>query len=191
MYSGQIHLILGPMFSGKTSEMIRRIRRHTIAKKKCVVIKYSKDTRYNQKEEKEEKVYTHDLVSYKAVSCEKLCQISKDLLGNGNGNGDVDVIGIDEGQFFSDLVSFCEYHANKGKLVIVAGLDGTYQRKPFETIINLLPLSETVIKLNAVCIECRGDASFSKRIGNEIQLEVIGGADKYSAVCRKCFFSSE
>lgn len=170
------------MFSGKSSEMIRRIRRHTIAKKKCIIIKYSKDTRYNGKEEKEEKVYTHDLVSHKAVSCEKLYQLSKYLFDN------VDVIGIDEGQFFSDLVSFCEDYANKGKLVIVAGLDGTYQRKPFETIINLIPLSETVIKLNAVCIECRGDASFSKRIGNEIQLEVIGGADKYSAVCRKCFF---
>lgn len=98
------------------------------------------------------------------------------------------VIGIDEGQFFPDIVEFCEKMANTGKTVIVAALDGTFQRKAFGSILNLVPLAESVVKLNAVCMECYREASYTKRLGAEREVEVIGGADKYHSVCRACYF---
>lgn len=88
---------------------------------------------------------------------------------------------------FPDLVSFSEEMANKGKTVIIAALDGTYQRKPFGHVLELIPLAESVIKLSAVCMGCcKRDAAFSHRISSEKQVEVIGGADKYVALCRAC-----
>lgn len=80
--------------------------------------------------------------------------------------------------------------ANQGKIVIVAALDGTFQRKPFGSVLNLVPLAETVTKLTAVCMMCQADAAFSLRLGSETQVELIGGADKYIAVCRRCFVES-
>ncbi|XP_017532856.1 thymidine kinase, cytosolic isoform X1 [Manis javanica] len=98
------------------------------------------------------------------------------------------VIGIDEGQFFPDIVEFSETMANAGKTVIVAALDGTFQRKAFGTILNLVPLAESVVKLTAVCMECFREAAYTKRLGTEKEVEVIGGADKYHSVCRLCYF---
>lgn len=95
------------------------------------------------------------------------------------------------GHFYPDIVDFCETYANLGKTVVVAALDGTYERKPFGKILELLPLSESVLKLNAVCTQCADIASFSKRISKNTELEIIGGSDLYKAVCRKCFFSNE
>nr|XP_045369479.1 thymidine kinase, cytosolic isoform X2 [Camelus bactrianus] len=97
-------------------------------------------------------------------------------------------IGIDEGQFFPDIVEFSEAMANAGKTVIVAALDGTFQRKAFGTILNLVPLAESVVKLTAVCMECFREAAYTKRLGVEKEVEVIGGADKYHSVCRLCYF---
>lgn len=97
------------------------------------------------------------------------------------------VIGIDEGQFFPDLVRFCDSMASAGKIVIVAALDGTFQRKPFGHVLELVPLSESVVKLSAVCMVCFADAAFSKRLGSETAEKVIGGAEKYIAVCRSCY----
>ncbi|KAM9005165.1 thymidine kinase, cytosolic isoform 2-T2 [Sarcophilus harrisii] len=100
----------------------------------------------------------------------------------------VTVIGIDEGQFFPDIVEFSESMANAGKTVIVAALDGTFQRKAFGNILNLVPLAESVVKLTAVCMECFREAAYTKRLGVEKEVEVIGGADKYHSVCRLCYF---
>ena len=114
------------------------------------------------------------------------------LLGGLTSKADeFDVIGIDEGQFFHDIVTWCEAMANSGKIVLVAALDGTFQRKPFCDILSLVPLAEEVTKLSAVCMSCFQDASFSKRITIEDgeTVEVIGGADKYMAVCRGCYYS--
>ncbi|XP_016359680.1 thymidine kinase, cytosolic [Sinocyclocheilus anshuiensis] len=97
------------------------------------------------------------------------------------------VIGIDEGQFFPDTVEFCEEMANMGKTIVVAALDGTFQRKAFGNILNLVPLAESVVKLNAVCMQCFKEAAYTKRLGAEQEVEVIGGADKYHAVCRECY----
>uniref|UniRef100_A0A8C7X6S5 Thymidine kinase n=1 Tax=Oryzias sinensis TaxID=183150 RepID=A0A8C7X6S5_9TELE len=111
------------------------------------------------------------------------------------------VIGIDEGQFFPDTVEFSEEMANLGKTVIVAALDATFQRKPFGNILSLVPLAESVVKLHAVCMQCYREAAYTKRIGVEkelrcvkwclLQVEVIGGADKYQAVCRTCYGGQE
>ncbi|XP_003464926.2 thymidine kinase, cytosolic [Cavia porcellus] len=173
---GQIQVILGPMFSGKSTELMRRVRRFQIAQYKCLVIKYAKDTRYSSS------FSTHDRNTMEALPACLLRDTTQEALG-------VAVIGIDEGQFFPDIVDFCEAMANSGKTVIVAALDGTFQRKAFGSILNLVPLAESVVKLTAVCMECfRGEAAYTKRLGQEKEVEVIGGADKYHSVCRLCYF---
>uniref|UniRef100_A0A6B2LGL3 Thymidine kinase n=1 Tax=Arcella intermedia TaxID=1963864 RepID=A0A6B2LGL3_9EUKA len=175
MSHGSIQIIFGPMFSGKSTELLRRIRRYTVAKRKCLVLKYEHDTRYSK-----DKMSTHDQIVWTAVPCTVL-ETAKEL------SLEYDVIGIDEGQFFPDVVSFSEHMADLGKVVIVAALDGTFQRKPFGSILELVPLAEHVTKLTAVCVICQGDASFSKRLVDETQVELIGGEDKYIAVCRQCY----
>ncbi|KPP70063.1 thymidine kinase, cytosolic-like [Scleropages formosus] len=174
---GQIQVIFGPMFSGKSTELMRRVRRFQVAQYRCLVVKYAKDTRYS-----EGGVATHDRNTMEAVPASCLQEIYSLAL-------EATVIGIDEGQFFPDTVEFCEEMANMGKTVIIAALDGTFQRKPFGNILNLVPLAESVVKLNAVCMECFKEASYTKRLGEEKEVEVIGGADKYHAVCRACYSS--
>lgn len=114
-----IDLVLGPMFAGKSTELLRKIKRYRVASKKCLLIKYANDTRYS-----EECVSTHDKQMQKAVSCKDLMEV-KDIAD------EYEVIGVDEGQFFDNLLEFCETMANQGKCVIVAALDGTFERKPF------------------------------------------------------------
>ena len=167
------------MFSGKTGEMFRVVRRHMIAKKQCIVIKYSLDTRYAVEE-----ASTHDHFKMSATPAVVLADVRAKCMQH-------EVIGIDEGQFFPDVVEFAEEMANLGKTVIVACLDGTFQRKPFGRVLELLALAESVTKLSAVCMLCQANAAFSKRIGSETAVEVIGGADKYVAVCRACYFADQ
>ncbi|XP_010081482.1 PREDICTED: thymidine kinase, cytosolic [Pterocles gutturalis] len=126
-------------------------------------------------------VSTHDKSTMEALPASLLRDVYQEALSSS-------VIGIDEGQFFPDIVEFCEKMANAGKTVIVAALDGTFQRKAFGSILNLVPLAESVVKLNAVCMECYREASYTKRLGTEREVEVIGGADKYHSVCRACYF---
>ncbi|XP_045211513.1 thymidine kinase, cytosolic-like [Mercenaria mercenaria] len=175
--NGHIQVIFGPMFSGKTTELMRRMKRYQIANYKCLVIKYANDTRYDQ-----EGIATHDRQILPAVAATELSQMEQL-------SDQYEIIGIDEGQFFPDVVSFCDRMANRGKTVIVAALDGTFQRKGFGDILNLVPLAENVIKLSAVCMTCNSDGHFTKRTTKEQSVEVIGGADMYQAVCRECFTS--
>jgi len=174
---GQIQLIFGPMFSGKSTELIRRLKRYQVAQYEVLIVKYAKDVRYS-----EGGIATHCGQSLPAISTGTLSELTDKA-------DYYDVIGIDEGQFFSDVVTWCEEMANKGKIVLVAALDGTFQRKEFSDILSLVPLAEDVTKLVAVCMVCFKDAAFSKRISTEDGVEVIGGADKYMAVCRRCYFS--
>lgn len=162
------------MFSYKSSELFRRLRRLRYAKKKCILIKYALDDRYSK-----EYASTHDKITMEAIQTEKLYTVKSLVMEH-------DVIGIDEGQFYPDLVEFSEEMANIGKIVIIAALDGTFQRKPFGHVIDLIPLAESVIKLSAICV-CGKEAAFSKRVTAEIDVEIIGGVDKYIAVCRSCF----
>ena len=143
---------MGPMFSGKSTELIRRLKRYQIANYNCLIVKYAKDVRYD-----ENSIATHDKQTLKAVSADKLRELKVNF-------DEYDVIGIDEGQFFPDLVEFCESMANTGKAVMVAALDGTFQRKGFTAILELIPLAEHIVKLNAVCMVCFGEGSYTKRI---------------------------
>lgn len=174
--TGSIELIIGPMFSGKTTELMRRIKRHSIAKRKCIILKYNKDVRYST-----ENLSTHDLLETPALPVSRLYEAAEAVR-------DADVIGIDEGQFYVDLIQFCEEQANKGKIVIVSALDANYKRERFNDVVDLIPKCESVEKLNAVCTMCGGIASFSMRIVEDKSLELVGGADKYTAVCRRCYF---
>ena len=178
---GKIQIIIGPMFSGKTSELLRRIRRFHLANKKCLVIKYIKDTRYNIDD-----LTTHDRQTCNTRPVFRLGELKGEITDT-----DIEIVGIDEGQFFPDLVEFAEEMASKGKTVIISALDGTFQRKPFGSVLELIPMAEDVIKLSAVCRNCGADAAFSRRLTDETKIEIIGGADKYVAVCRRCFHLSE
>ena len=175
--TGQIQLILGPMFSGKSTELIRRLKRYQVAQYKVMMVKYAKDQRYD-----ETGIATHCGQVVPAVAAEHLEELEHRAT-------DYEVIGIDEGQFFPDIVAWCEVMANRGKIVLVAALDGTFQRRPFPEMMALVPLAEAVTKLQAVCMLCFQEAAFSKRTTSESSVEVIGGADKYMAVCRRCYFS--
>ncbi|XP_042219471.1 thymidine kinase, cytosolic-like isoform X2 [Homarus americanus] len=171
-------IIFGPMFSGKTTELMRRLKRYQISTHKCLVIKYSNDIRYDSNG-----IATHDNQVLPALSVTSLGELKDNA-------EKYSVIGIDEGQFFPDIVEFAEEMANNGKIVIVAALDGTYQRLGFGSILQLVPLAESVVKLTAVCMICYEEASYTKRTSSETAVEVIGGCDKYIATCRRCFFTS-
>ncbi|CAL5222064.1 g4365 [Coccomyxa viridis] len=165
------------MFSGKTSELMRRVRRYKLYKK-CLVISYKGDNRYSS----EAAIITHDRAELKAQSAYRLSEAE-------NAAHSYSVIGIDEGQFFPDVVDYVERWANAGKTVIVAALDGTFQRKPFNHILQLIPLAEEVLKLRAICSHCHREAAFTHRLGDEKDVEVVGGAEAYTAACRACFRS--
>ena len=172
---GQIQVIFGPMFSGKTTELIRRLRRYQFAKQRCMVIQYAQDIRYGF-----DQISTHDGHILPAWSCIKLSDLQTQADA-------YDIIGIDEGQFFPDIVTFCDKMADQGKIVIVAALDGTFRKEGFGEVLHLVPLAENVTKLNAICAHCNKEAAFTRRKGSEIKIEIIGGAESYEAVCRKCF----
>jgi len=175
---GQIQVIFGPMFSGKTTELIRRLKRYQIANHKCLIIKYANDDRYDK-----DGIATHDKQTLAATSTLELSSLK-------HVSNSYSVIGIDEGQFFPDVVPFAEQMADKGKIIIVAALDGDFQRRGFGNILNLVPLAENIVKLNAVCMLCFQEGSFTKRKGSETAVEVIGGQDKYLATCRACYHKS-
>ena len=163
------------MFSGKTTEMFRRMKRYTAAHEECLVVRYEKDNRYSAK-----RAATHDQQKLRATPAGKLEDILP-LIEK------YDVIGIDEGQFYPDVVEMAEHFASLGKKVVISALDGDFRRKPFGRVLELIPMAEYVTKLTAVCTFCHQDAPFTRRITTETAIEVIGGADKYVATCRKCF----
>lgn len=173
--NGEIQLIFGPMFSGKTTELFRRVRRYRLARYKCVIVKYAKDTRYSKN------AATHDGNEDEAIAAVALNDVVREKGCN------FDVCGIDEGQFFPDIVDFAEKMAKRGKIVIIPALDGTYKREGFNDILNLVPKAEDIKKLKAVCMVCCSDASFTKRTSQSQQLELIGGTESYQAVCRRCY----
>jgi len=165
------------MFSGKSSELIRRVRRFQHARRSCMIVRYERDNRYSSTS-----VSSHDKQQIQAVSAVLLADL-RDTIATTN----PDVIAVDEGQFFPDIVEFCEAMANAGKVVIVSALDGDFRRKPFGRILELLPMAEKLDKLTAVCVKCCGDAAFTERTVASTQIELIGAGDIYQPVCRKCF----
>ncbi|MCB0272685.1 MAG: thymidine kinase [Bdellovibrionales bacterium] len=174
--TGWIEVICGGMFSGKTEELIRRMRRAEIAKQNIVLFKPRMDDRYAT-----DFVISHDKRVIEAVSVDEAKQI--EVLAK-----NYDVVGIDEVQFFGpEIVEVCEYLANKGKRVIVSGLDQDYLGQPFDPMPTLLCVAEYITKELAICVVCGNPADRTQRIIDEQERVVIGGNEFYEARCRKCF----
>jgi len=175
-HRGWIEVISGSMFSGKTVELIRRIRRAQIAKQKFEIYKPVIDNRYS-----EEKVVSHDANEMHSIPVAS----SKDILKLVK---DPEVIGVDEAQFFDiGLVDVCTELANKGIRVVVAGLDKDYLGKPFGPMPALMASAEYVTKIHAVCMRCGSLANFSHRITHDDSLIVLGEKNNYEPLCRDCF----
>jgi thymidine kinase len=179
---GRIVVIMGPMFSGKTTELLRRLRIFTVAHKSTIVIKYTKDIRHGSS--KFNRISTHDALSHPAISCGANELDSESMMTS---MLSYDVIGIDEGQFFAQLANVSEKLASQGKVVIISGLNGTFTRTPFAPMAEIQAKAEEVHKLDAVCSKCLGSASFSRRLNPSQELEFIGGSESYEARCRECF----
>lgn len=176
--TGILHLIFGPMFSGKSTEGIKRVRKYErVFKELTLTIKYSGDTRYTE----ESKVSTHDSTTLPAISCTKLEEL-------GDRWKKYKVIFIDEGQFFDDIKQFTLNALENQIIIIIAGLDGDYKKDPFPNDwLSLIPHASHVKKLKAICNQCKGSAPFTTRISLETEQTVIGGSDKYEARCNRCW----
>lgn len=176
---GWIEVIAGSMFSGKTEELIRRLNRAKIARQRVEIFKPRIDTRYS-----EEDVVSHDS---KAIRSTPVSSSGNILLMV----SEVDVIGIDEAQFFDGgLVGVCQQLANQGIRVIVAGLDMDFQGKPFGPMPDLLATAEYVTKVHAICMRCGALAQYSHRITESKDLVVLGETDSYEPLCRSCFLEA-
>ena len=176
--SGSIKIIIGSMFSGKSTEMIRIVNRFGFLNIPVLAISHSLDNRYDTG-----KIVTHNQQKYDCHSTNTLMPfIETDIFKN------CQVVAIEEAQFFPDLFEFVTKCADEfGKKVIVAGLDGNFKREPFGDILKLIPYSESVTKLHALCTKC-GDgtkASFTKRIIESDKEVLIGSGEHYIPVCRK------
>lgn len=175
--AGWIEVICGSMFSGKSEELIRRLRRAVIAKQKVQAFKPVIDDRYSPDD-----IVSHD---ERRIECEKVRDASEIL---SLVMPDTKVVGIDEAQFFSeDLIGVCEQLADDGKRVIVAGLDQDYRGKPFEPIPQLLALAESITKTMAVCMVCGEPANRTQRLIESDERIVVGAGETYEPRCRKCF----
>jgi thymidine kinase len=173
---GSIELITGSMFSGKTEELIRRLRRAQFAGLKIEIFKPAIDNRYS-----ETKVVSHDEKSISSTPVENAASIL--LL-----SADCDVIGIDEAQFFDNsIVGVCNTLADGGKRIIVAGLDMDYTGKPFGPMPALLSIAEFVTKVHAICTRCGNLAQYSFRKSEEAQVVLIGAKNLYEPLCRNCY----
>ena len=175
--SGSIEVICGCMFSGKTEELIRRLRRATIAKHKVEIFKPALDTRYD-----EEDVVSHNNTSIRSTPV----QFASDIILL---TGESDVIGIDEAQFFDhEIINVCRTLANQGKRVIIAGLDMDAQGEPFGPMPQLLAIAEFVTKLHAICTISGSLASFSYKLTDSEKTVELGESDIYEARNRKYFY---
>lgn len=175
--TGWIEVICGSMFSGKTEELIRRLKRAEFAKQKVEIFKPAMDVRYN-----ETLVISHDQTSYPSTPIDNPLEIP--LLA-----ADCDVVGIDEAQFFSDtIVEVCNLLANQGKRVIVAGLDMDFKGRPFGPMPFLMATAEYVTKVHAVCVKTGNLANYSHRISSGENLVELGEKDKYEPLSRQAFW---
>lgn len=173
---GRIEVICGSMFSGKTEELIRRLKRAKIAKQKIEVFKPKIDNRYDKKE-----VVSHDKNIFSSTSINSITALAKKKLMS-------DVIAIDEAQFFDDqLIKVSRDLANQGKRVIIAGLDMDYEGNPFGPMPKIMAIAEQVTKVHAICVDCGDLANFSSRIPADGTLILVGEKEAYKPLCRTCF----
>jgi thymidine kinase len=174
---GWIEVICGSMFSGKSEELIRRLRRAQIARQRVQIFKPKIDNRFS-----EDHIVSHSEMKIKS----QLVAHPRDILELSDGR--TQVIGIDEGQFFDmDLVYVCNRLADTGKRVIVAGLDQDFRGKPFEPMPQLLAIAEYITKTLAICVRCGAPANRTQRLGDNSDRLLVGATDIYEARCRLCF----
>lgn len=174
--SGWIEVICGSMFSGKTEELIRRVRRAQFANQKVTIFKPAKDTRYDEK-----MVVSHNENSILSVPIEKSIEILNHIQ-------DVRVVAVDEAQFFdSQLPDICEKLALRGIRVVIAGLDMDFRGNPFGPMPHLLSIAEYITKVHAICPHCGNLATHSYRLSLEQETVVLGEKDKYEPRCRTCY----
>ena len=174
--AGTIRVYLGCMFSGKTSEIIREYTRWNKIKKSAICINFDADNRYGE----DDYVYSHDLNKIECIKTNKLMEIDKNIIQNH------DVILINEGQFFNDLIEFCQLWCDIfNKHIVVCGLDGDFLRKPFGQINQLISIADEVTKLKAFCVKCNDGTPgiFTWRLSNDTNQISIG--NDYIPVCRK------
>ena len=173
---GRIEVICGSMFSGKTEELIRRLKRAKIARQKVEIFKPSIDIRYS-----EEEIVSHDSNSIQSTPVDSSASIL--LLSSG-----VDVVGIDEAQFFDQgIVDICNQLADQGTRVIVAGLDMDFKKVPFGPMPYLLSIADEVTKVHAICVECGRLANYAHRLIDNDKGVLLGEKGEYQPLCRTCY----
>ena len=173
---GRIEVVCGSMFSGKTEELIRRLRRAEFARQRVEIFKPAIDTRYS-----EEDVVSHDRHAIRSTPIDSSAQIL--LMASG-----IDVVGIDEAQFFDDgLPEVCTQLANQGIRVIVAGLDMDFRGVPFGPMPALCAIAEDVYKVHAICVRCGGLAYVSHRLVDDNKQVLLGEVGEYEPICRECY----
>jgi thymidine kinase len=174
--TGWIEVIAGCMFSGKTEELIRRIRRAEIARQRVAIFKPRIDNRFSS-----DHIVSHSEARLLSTVVDK----SSDILSR---SSEAQVIGVDEGQFFDPgIVDVAEQLANEGKRVIIAGLDQDYRGKPFEPMPQLLAVAEYITKTLAICMVCGNPADRTQRTTDAQERVLVGAKDAYEARCRRCF----
>jgi len=174
---GWIEVICGSMFSGKSEELIRRLRRAQIAKQRVQIFKPKVDSRFS-----DDHIVSHSDMKMKSQLVGKAAEIPELV------DGRTQVIGIDEAQFFDlDLVAACNRLADMGKRVIVAGLDQDYRGRPFDPMPQLLSIAEYITKTLAICVRCGAPANRTQRTVNNAERVLVGATDSYEARCRLCF----
>jgi thymidine kinase len=177
---GWIEVICGSMFSGKTEELIRRLRRAQIARQKVAIFKPKIDIRYSN-----DHIVSHNQQRIPSIAVEKAGEILQYV-------SQAQVLGIDEAQFFDNsLVDVCHQLANSGRRVIVAGLDKDYRGVPFEPIPQLLCEAEYITKTLAICMKCGNPANYTQRLSKSAERVLLGATDTYEARCRNCFEQPE
>jgi thymidine kinase len=174
---GWIEVIVGSMFSGKSEELIRRLRRAQIARQKVQIFKPALDTRYAA-----DHIVSHSEMRIPSTAVESARELLEQV------EADTEVVGIDEGQFFDlELPAVCNTLADRGKRVIVAGLDQDYLGKPFEPMPQLLAIAEYITKTLAICMVCGNPANHTQRLVASDNRVLLGTQGTYEARCRRCF----
>ena len=175
--AGWVEVIAGSMFSGKSEELIRRLRRAKIARQKVQVFKPEIDARFSNNH-----IVSHSEMKHESINVRTAQEIRANVLP------DTEVVGIDEGQFFdNDLIAIANELAERGVRVIIAGLDQDYTGKPWEPMPQLLAIAEYITKTHAICKKCGQPANYSQRTFESEERVAVGASDKYEARCRMCF----
>lgn len=175
--AGWIEVIAGSMFSGKSEELIRRLRRARIARQKVQVFKPEIDARFSN-----DHIVSHSEMRHESANSRSASEVLAKV------EPDTEVVGIDEGQFFdNDLVEVANELARRGVRVIIAGLDQDYMGRPWEPMPQLLAIAEYITKTHAICMKCGQPANYSQRTFQSEERVAVGASDKYEARCRNCF----